>query len=58
MTVLSDKERIAVLENQVKVLQDQVSTFLERQSVLMSNDVALKQDIEEMKKPQEPKYFG
>lgn len=52
------RERVAVLENQVKDLQSQVKTFLERQDVLMSNDVALKQDIEEMKKPKEPKYFG
>jgi rRNA-processing protein FCF1 len=55
---MSQNERIAVLENQVKDLQDQVKTFLERQDILMSNDVALKQDIEEMKKPKEPQYFG
>jgi regulator of replication initiation timing len=52
------RERVAVLENQVKDLQDQVKTFMERQDILMSNDVALKQDLEELKKPKEPKYFG
>jgi hypothetical protein len=60
----SDRERIAILENQLKELKEDVKgikedqkIILERQEILAKNQVMMKEDFEGKKKSKE-NYFG
>jgi uncharacterized coiled-coil DUF342 family protein len=52
------EDKVMKLESKISDLEAKVNQTLYQQEVLVNNDVALKGEVDELKKPKEKSYFG